>query len=59
MQEWLDELTYYRGGSFAWLARARADRPQLRQAHGVLHGLSVRQRRCGRADIDRGDKGRR
>ena len=28
MQEWLDELTYYRGGSFAWLARARADRPQ-------------------------------
>ncbi len=28
MQEWLDELTYYRGGSFAWLAKARADRPQ-------------------------------
>lgn len=28
MQEWLDELIYYRGGSFAWLARARADRPQ-------------------------------
>ncbi len=27
MQEWLDELTYYRGGSLAWLARHRADRP--------------------------------
>lgn len=27
MQEWLDELTYYRGGSFAWLARRRADCP--------------------------------
>lgn len=25
MQEWLDELTYYRGGSMAWLARRRAD----------------------------------
>jgi len=25
MQEWLDELTYYRGGSLAWLARRRAD----------------------------------
>lgn len=25
MQEWLDELTYYRGGSMAWLARHRAD----------------------------------
>jgi len=28
MQEWLDELTYYRGGSLAWLARRRADAPQ-------------------------------
>lgn len=27
MQEWLDELTYYRGGSVAWLSRSRADRP--------------------------------
>jgi serine/threonine-protein kinase RsbW len=26
MQEWLDELTYYRGGSLAWLSRHRADR---------------------------------
>ncbi len=26
MQEWLDELTYYRGGSVAWLSRHRADR---------------------------------
>ena len=25
MQEWLDELTYYRGGTMAWLARRRAD----------------------------------
>jgi serine/threonine-protein kinase RsbW len=25
MQEWLDELRYYRGGSLAWLARHRAD----------------------------------
>jgi anti-sigma regulatory factor (Ser/Thr protein kinase) len=25
MQEWLDELSYYRGGSVAWLARRRAD----------------------------------
>ena len=25
MQEWLDELTYYHGGSLAWLARHRAD----------------------------------
>ena len=25
IQEWLDELTYYRGGSMAWLARHRAD----------------------------------
>lgn len=25
MQEWLDELSYYRGGSMAWLARHRAD----------------------------------
>ncbi len=28
MQEWLDELTYYRGGSLAWLARRRADAPR-------------------------------
>jgi serine/threonine-protein kinase RsbW len=28
MQEWLDELTYYRGGSLAWLARRRADASQ-------------------------------
>jgi serine/threonine-protein kinase RsbW len=27
MQEWLDELTYYHGGSLAWLARRRADAP--------------------------------
>jgi hypothetical protein len=27
MQEWLDELIYYHGGSFAWLARRRADCP--------------------------------
>jgi serine/threonine-protein kinase RsbW len=26
MQEWLDELAYYRGGSLAWLSRQRADR---------------------------------
>lgn len=25
MQEWLDDLSYYRGGSVAWLARRRAD----------------------------------
>jgi serine/threonine-protein kinase RsbW len=31
MLEWLDELTYYRGGSMAWLARRRADagRPSI------------------------------
>jgi serine/threonine-protein kinase RsbW len=28
MQEFLDELTYYRGGSLAWLARRRADAPR-------------------------------
>lgn len=28
MQEWLDDLTYYRGGSLAWLARRRADASQ-------------------------------
>lgn len=28
MQEFLDELTYYRGGSLAWLARHRADAPR-------------------------------
>ncbi len=27
MQDWLDELSYYRGGSVAWLARRRADAP--------------------------------
>jgi anti-sigma regulatory factor (Ser/Thr protein kinase) len=28
MQEWIDELTYYRGGTCAWLSRHRADRVQ-------------------------------
>jgi serine/threonine-protein kinase RsbW len=28
MREWLDELTYYRGGATVFMARRRADRPR-------------------------------
>jgi serine/threonine-protein kinase RsbW len=29
MQEWLDELTYYRGGACVWLSRRRADQTRM------------------------------